>query len=218
MIRFLFIVVLGAALAGCVTAAPPGLSAEEIDSLKVVAVEGALAPTARSGWMSVREDFKKSKGLATIVKESGERGVAPEIIEPVLPIEELRAFTQQEFSKRVQNVFTAPLKAELKGKRPVKVVVRMHDALIFSPGARFAMVLLAGQSGDENRLDASIDVIEIATGKTILSLPRQTVIGRGGGAGFNFSGNGPVIEPDPMVRMLLDLEQRFERWLLRRSV
>lgn len=204
-------------LVGCVTAPPPSLSVDEINSLKVVAVEGAVAPVARSGWMSVTEDFKKSKGLVTVVKESGERDVAPQIIEPVLPVEELRAYVQREFDARVQKVFTPPLKTELKGTRPVKVVVRMHDALILSPGLRFGVMLLAGQSGDENRLDASIDVVDAATGKTLLSLPRQTIVGRGGGAGFNFTGNGPTIEPDPMVRMLVDLEQRFERWLLRRS-
>lgn len=204
-------------LAGCVAASPPSLSADEVGALKVVAVEGALAQAASSGWMSVTEDFKKSKGLVTIVKESGERDVAPQIIEPTLPREEFRAYVQREFNTRVQKVFAAPLQSELRGNRPVKVVVRMHNALILAPNQRFGAVLLAGQSGDENTLVASIDVVEAATGKTILSLPPQTITGRGGGSGFNFSGNGPVIEPDPMVRMLVELQQRFERWLLRRS-
>lgn len=217
LVKRFAVLVCAVLLAGCVTAPPPSLSADEINSLKVVAVEGVLAQTARSGWMSVTEDFKKSKGLVTIVKESGERDVQPEIIEPVLPVEELRAYIQREFNTRVQKVFAPPLQAALKGTRPAKVVVRMHGALILAPGARFGMMLLAGQSGDENTLDASIDVVDAVTGKTLLSLPRQTVIGRGGGAGFNFTGNGPVIEPDPMVRMLVDLQQRFDRWLFRRA-
>ncbi|POR53106.1 hypothetical protein [Bosea psychrotolerans] len=213
--RRLFALALTVALAGCVTSVPP-LSVDEIKTWKVVSVEGIVAPVARSGWMSVAHDFRKLKGLEIIVKPSEERGLPQQIIEPALPLEEYRAYVASQFSQRVKTSFTGPLQGQFHGTRPVRIVVSMHDALILDGNARFGAILLSGQSGDENTLTASIDVIDARTGKTLLTFPQSITRGTGGSLGLALSG-GPIIENDPMVRMLNQLHERFTTWLLKRA-
>ncbi len=213
--RRLFALALTAALAGCVTSAPP-LSVDEIKTWKVVSVEGVVAPVARSGWMSVKHDFMKLKGLEIIVKPSEERGLPQQIIEPTLPLEEYRAYIASQFSQRVKTSFTGPLQGQLHGARPVRIVVSMHHALILHANARFGAILWAGQSGDENTLTTSIEVVDVRTGKTLLTYPQTITRGTGGGPSFALSG-GPIIENDPMIRMLNSLRERFTAWLLKRA-
>ena len=213
--RRLFALALTAALAGCVTSAPP-LSVDEIKTWKVVSVEGIVAPVASSGWMSVAHDFRKLKGLEIIVKPSEERGLPQQIIEPALPLEEYRAYIASQFSQRVKSSFTGPLQGGLHGTRPVRIVVSMHDALILDGNARFGATLLSGQSGDENTLTASIDVVDARTGKTLLTFPQSVTKGTGGALGLALGG-GPIIESDPMIRMLNSLRERFTAWLLKRA-
>lgn len=202
-----------ALIAGCVTTPPP-VSVDEARTWKVVSVEGALAQVASSSWMSVKEDFMKANGLEVKVIESGDRDTPPRIVEPELPREKFRAFVAAQFSNRVKQSFSAKMQSEFTGTRPVKIVVTMHDALILDPGRRFTAMLFAGQSGNENTLTAHIDVIDARSGHILVSYPRTVVTGMGGGPSFDFSG-GPIIENDPMLRMVNLLRERFLRWILR---
>lgn len=200
-------------MAGCVTSPPP-ISVDEARTWKVVSVEGALAQVASSSWMSVRHEFMKANGLEVKVIESGERDTPPRIVEPELPREQYRAFVAAQFSKRVKASFAAKMQGAFTGTRPVKIVVTMHNAEILDPGRRFVAVLFAGQSGNQNTLLAHIDVIDAASGKTLVTYPRTLVTGVGGGASFDFSG-GPMIENDPMLRMVNQLREQFLQWILR---
>ena len=156
----------------------------------------------------------KANGLEIKVIESGDRDVPPRVIEPDLPLEKFRAFVATQFSSRVKQSFLAKMQSEFTGTRPVKIVVTMHDALILDPGRRFMATLFSGQSGDQNTLTAHIDVIDARSGQVLVTYPRTVVTGRGGGPGLDFSG-GPVIENDPMLRMVNEFRERFLRWILR---
>lgn len=199
-------------LAGCVTSPPP-VALDEARNWKVVSVEGALAPVASSAWMSVRDEFMKANGLEVKV-EHGDRDTPTRVIEPELPREQYRAFIAAQFSNRVKASFSGKMQSEFAGTRPVKIVVTMHSAEILDPGRRFVKVLFAGQSGDRNTLLAHIDVLDARSGNVLVTYPRTLVTGVGGGAGFDFSG-GPVIENDPMLRMVNQLREQFLRWILR---
>jgi hypothetical protein len=205
--------VFAATLAGCVTIPPP-ISVDEARTWKVVSVEGALAQVASSAWMSVKHDFMQANGLEDKVIQSGDRDTPPRIVEAELPREQFRAYVAARFSDRVKQSFTAKMQREFTGNRPVKIVVTMHHAMILDAGRRFLAMLLAGQSGDQNTLTAHIDVIDARSGQILVSYPRTVVTGMGGGAGLDFSG-GPVVENDPMLRMVNQLRERFLRWILR---
>lgn len=201
-----------ALVAGCVTSPPP-VSVDEARSWKVISVEGALAQVASSSWMSVKNEFMKANGLEVKV-EHGDRDTPTRVIEPELPREQYRAFIATQFSNRVKASFSAKMQSVFSGTRPVKIVVTMHNAEILDPGKRFVKVLFAGQSGDQNTLLVHIDVIDARSGKILVTYPRTLVTGVGGGPGFDFSG-GPVIENDPMLRMVNQLREQFLRWILR---
>ena len=205
--------VLAVSMAGCVTTPPP-VSVDEARTWKVVSVEGALAQVASSAWMSVKYDFMKANALEDKVIPSGDRETPPRIIEAELPREQYRAYIAAQFSDRVKQSFTAKLQREFSGNRPVKIVVTMHHAMILDPGRRFLAMLVAGQSGNQNTLNAHIDVIDTRSGKILVSYPRTLVTGVGGGPSFDFSG-GPIIENDPMLRMVNQLRENFLQWILR---
>lgn len=200
-------------MAGCVTT-PPSISADEARTWKVVSVEGALAPVASSAWMSVKYDFMKANGLEDKVIYGDDRDTPTRIIQAELPREQFRAYVSAQFSNRVKQSFTAKMQQEFTGKRPVKIVVTMHHAQVLDPGRRFLAMLVAGQSGDQNTLTAHIDVIDARSGQILVSYPRTLVTGVGGGPSFDFSG-GPIIENDPMLRMVNQLREQFLRWILR---
>lgn len=202
---------LAAMTAGCVTTPPP-ISIDEARTWKVVSVEGALAPVASSAWMSVKHDFMQANGLEDKVI-GGDRDTPPRVIEAELPREQFRTYVAARFSDRVRQSFTTKMQREFNGNRPVKIVVTMHHAMILDPGRRFLAMLVAGQSGDQNTLTAHIDVIDARSGQVLVSYPRTLVTGVGGGASFDFSG-GPIIEEDPMLRMVNQLRERFLRWVL----
>jgi len=200
-------------MAGCVTTPPP-ISVDEARTWKVVSVEGALAQVASSAWMSVKYDFMQANGLEDKVIQSGDRDTPPRVVEAELPREQYRAYVAAQFSARVKQSFTAKMQHEFTGRRPVKIVVTMHQATILDPGRRFLAMLVAGRSGDENTLTAHIDVIDARSGQVLVSYPRTVVTGVGGGPSFDFSG-GPIIENDPMLRMVNRLREQFLRWILR---
>ncbi|MGO4741053.1 hypothetical protein AB4099_31315 [Bosea sp. 2KB_26] len=205
--------VFAATMAGCVTTPPP-ISVDEARTWKVVSVEGALAQVASSAWISVKHDFMKANGLEDKIIESGDRDTPRRVIEAELPREQFRTYIAAQFSDRVKQSFTAKMQREFTGNRPVKIVVTMHHAVILDPGRRFLAMLVAGQSGDQNTLTAHIDVIDARSGQILVSYPRTVVTGVGGGASFDFSG-GPIIENDPMLRMVNQLREQFLRWILR---
>ena len=207
-LSFVFTVV----LAGCVTTPPP-ISADEARTWKVISVEGALALVASSAWMSVKYDFMKANGLEDKVTY-GDRDTPTRVIEAELPREQFRAYIAAQFSERVKQSFTSKMQREFAGNRPVKIVVTMHQAQILDPGRRFLAMLVAGQSGNQNTLLAHIDVIDARSGQVLVSYPRTLVTGVGGGPSFDFSG-GPIIEDDPMLRMVNQLREQFLRWILR---
>jgi hypothetical protein len=201
------------AMAGCVTTPPP-ISVDEARTWKVVSVEGALALVASSAWMSVKYDFMKANGLEDKVIQGADRDTPTRVIEAELPREQYRAYVAAQFSERVKQSFTTKLQHEFAGKRPVKIVVTIHQAQILDPGRRFLAMLVAGQSGNQNTLLAHIDVLDARSGQVLVSYPRTLVTGVGGGPSFEFSG-GPIIENDPMLRMVNQLREQFLRWILR---
>jgi hypothetical protein len=201
-------------VSGCVSGPPHGLTQDQVRSLKIIAVEGVVAPVARANWAVVTDEFRNAKGLNVFVKPSQERDEPQQIVEPPLPLAEFRAFVETRFAMRVQKAFGGPLKAAFAGTRPVKVIVTLHYASIPSGGQRAVSMMLSGQSGDENKLLASVELVDANSKKTIASMPQQLITGMGGGPGLDYSEGVLAIEADPMIRMLNRLRSAFSTWLL----
>lgn len=219
--RFLL---LGASLllSGCVSIPPHALTVQDVRSLRVVSVEGVVAPDAKVIWPAVLQPLVEARmgpehkpKLDTIPSAAGDAGPLPPPPAPlpVVPTAEKVAAVERELTAKLRQEVEPLLRQELAGTRPVRAVFRLHDLKIHSGVGRVLMVVLAGQSGDENTLVLSAQFIDAKTGAVVLELPRQGISGRGGYGVVNL-GEG-VLSSDPLVRMLTEFKTRLYNWLLK---
>jgi len=215
--RALFILAGAPLLVGCVSTQPQhALSLELVQSFKFAGIEGRIDPAISGTWLSMKEDFLKSKGIAIPQPDYENPGGQPKV--PEFSHDELRAFLGRQFSERLSKAFAGPMAQELKGTRPVRIVATLHFVDIPTPGARVMRTLLNGQSGNENTIIVSFDIVDARSGQSLLRLPNIREMGFGGVPVVEL---GPltvkVTDPDPMVRMLISLQPKFSAWLFKRA-
>lgn len=215
--RFFPVIVLVTVLTGCLSANKHELSIEDVQSFKFVSVECEAAPTLSGEWLNMRNDFLKSKGL---LPPEGNEPIPPEQAQPRAepsPVE-LRAFLSAQFSPRVKRVFAEPLAEELRGHRPVRVVVSLLQVQIAPAVSRFFRTLAAGQAGNSNSITVTFTIVDAKSGKVLLTSPPIHHSGTGGEFIVDFGGGKPgAFDPDPMTRMLASLQPQFSSWLFKRD-
>jgi hypothetical protein len=217
--RRVFVILTGAALlAGCVSTHQQqhSLSLDLVQSFKFAGIEGRVDPALRGSWLSMKEDFLKSKGIAIPQPDYANPGGQPK--EPEFSADELRVFLGREFAERLKKAFAGSMAQEMKGTRPVRIVATLHFVDIPPLGARVMRSLLGGQSGNENTIIVSCDIVDAKSGQSLLRSPRIIEKGIGGTPVVDM---GPLTmkltDPDPMVRMLISLQPKFSNWLFKRS-
>lgn len=213
-----FAALTGAALlAGCVSTQPKhDLSIDLVQSFKFAGLEGRIDPAISGTWLSMKEDFLKSKGIAIPQPDYENPGGQPKV--PEFSHDELRAFLARHFNERLSKAFAGPMAQELRGTRPVRIVATLHFVDIPTRGGRVMRTVLSGQSGNDNTIIVSFEIVDARSGQSLLRLPNIHEKGFGGEPVVDL---GPltvkVTDPDPMVRMLISLQPRFSDWLLKRA-
>jgi hypothetical protein len=212
--------------AACVTADPHGFSAQEVQSWKVVSVEGVIPDNVRVLWPKAEEEYLDkalpvaSAKLVTDPNSGHERQIAGE--RPPMTEEVRRgawAHVRSRFSERVRHVMD-PLRGALAGQRPVKLVTTLHGLDVPSRGRQFAeglamrLVLGPGAPMPSSRMAVSTDVVDARTGAVLASYPRRTMTLPGGEALISFNSADPY-GTDAVVAMLRDYETGFATWLLK---
>jgi hypothetical protein len=216
--RRAFAALAGAALlTGCVSTQPKhDLSLDLVQNFKFAGLDGRIDPAISGTWLSMKEDFLKSKGIALPQPDYENPGGQPK--EPQFSHDELRAFLARQFNERLAKAFAGPMAHELKGSRPVRIIATLHFVDIPAPGARVMRTVLGGQSGNDNTIIVSFDIVDAKSGQSLLRLPNIRERGFGGVPVVDL---GPltvkVTDPDPMVRMLISLQSKFSAWLFKRA-
>lgn len=211
-----FVLALALVVSGCLSAHRHALPVEEVESFKLASLEGQVAPNLTGTWLSMRDDFIKSKGGAqtsdATTSDQAQNESASQFSQT-----EFRAFLSGQFSERFRKAFSAPLTDELKGTRPVRVVATLRTVEILPAVARIFMTLAAGQAGNSNAIVVSFEIIDAKSGKVLLTSPPIRHTGVGGQSLIDLGGSGPLFDPDPMTRMLFSLQPQFSEWLFKRG-
>jgi len=216
--RRAFVTLAGAGLlAGCVATQPQHhLSLDLVQSFKFAGIEGRVDPEVRGVWLSMKDDFLKSKGIV-IPQPDNENPGGPlkEVAMP--PDAEFKAFLSREFNERARKVFAEPLAQELKGTRPVKVITTLHAVNIPPYWARLFKQLAVGRQGDQNSIGVGFEVVDAKSGQSLVRSAPIGQLGVGGEYWIDMGGPRGMFNQDPMVRMLSLLQPQFSDWLLKRA-
>jgi len=204
-------------LAGCTpTQQQHGLSLELVQGFKFAGIEGRVDPEVKGVWLSMKDDFLKSKGVV-IPQPDNENPGGPLKDVAMPPDAEFKAFLSREFDQRVRHVFAEPLTQELKGTRPVKVIATLVAVNIPPYWARLFKQLAAGAHGDRNSIGVSFEIVDAKSGQSLLRSAPIGQLGVGGEYWVDLGGPRGMFHQDPMVRMLTLLQPRFSDWLLKRT-
>ncbi|MDF3064012.1 MAG: hypothetical protein K0S06_4121 [Microvirga sp.] len=213
-------------VAGCVSVAPHALSAQDIQSWKVVAVEGIVPDTTFLAWPKIENQYLERAlpvAPAKLVvdpnsgREQLESGERPPITEEVR--RGARGFAKTQFEERLHHAMS-PVRAMLNGQRPVKLVTTLSRLDVPSAARQViqgaAMAVLFGPTGalPNTTLTVSTDVVDAKTGAVLASYPQRTLVRPGGEALISFDSSDPY-STDVVVGLLRGYQRDFASWLLK---
>jgi hypothetical protein len=191
--RVLRLIVAALSLAACASGYGERLDSGLVQSMKLERIDVSVAPDATFTWAD------------------GERAYARSIGKPEQEAEALattadgRAFMQSLASQRIRAAFERELGGRLSGKRPVRLVVIMHDVNVASAIQRIVI-------GGHYRMKATANLVDARSGEIIAGNPNVSVTALAGqGIG------GALMDPafgEPIDRLASSLAGSYRNWLL----
>jgi hypothetical protein len=205
-----------------------------VRALKLVSVDVELDPDRDRSlvWSGLLDEFRKTRDQPAASRPEAAGGTPPAPaqgtrqtpgISPAPqaeggrfdpPWDQLQAFAHDHIARRARLTMEGPLRRELTGSRPVRVVLKVHGVVIPSFGAMLVRSLFVRYSGGEDQLRVTTDIVDAKTGAVILTFPRRTEIGQGGYGLVDWGGEDRS-SSDPLVRLLAEHREALLSWLLR---
>lgn len=196
--RHVLLAMAGLALTGCQTVPPPSLSVEQSGRFRITEVKVTGIENIRS-WPAAAKAYAAQAGL------TGEAALWAER-EPGKRPKEVDAFFSARLTQLVEARARTDLAGIFKGAEPARLVFRVNALIVPSMAER----VLVDNTAD---LNATIEVVEVATGKVVLSLAdRPTFEMMLGGVA------APVVDTvagggDPVPAMVGYLMTSFAAWV-----
>jgi hypothetical protein len=147
---------------------------------------------------------------ATFYWGDGERAYARSIGQPDFDAERLgatpegRAYMRTLAAQRIKTAFDKQFAGKLKGTRPVRIDIVMHDINIASPIQRILV-------GGDYRMKASANLVDAKTGQVIAANPNLSIRAAAGGGVL-----GTALDPafgEPIDRVANNLAESYGGWL-----
>jgi hypothetical protein len=202
-------------ISGCVSTAPRGLSLQEIQSLRLESVEGAVANDAAIEWPALEDEYLEPRIAAAGPQPPGERNreaIARLGLDLNAVASEIRKAAAVRFNTAVRSTMEGQLRTVLAGTRPVRAKVTLHGVSLPSLGQRFMRSLFFGTATDKSMLLASVALIDTRTGATLVNYPATSVSVPGGRSVIDLGGEG-MLSSDPLIRLLTVYRGGFVAWL-----
>jgi hypothetical protein len=194
MVRGIFVALLAAGLAGCVTATNT-LSVEQVQTFRYAGVNVSFAPDANIWWGDGERAYAASKGLPATEADALAKTPAGQ------------AYLRNAVSTRIKAATERHVAAALTGARPVRVEVVVKDFTIASGVQR---VILGGH----HSMLADITVVDAKTGAALLPFPRQQAMALAGQGLVGVLADSALMG-DPTDRVVDNYIEQYAKWLLR---
>jgi hypothetical protein len=198
-VRFLLLAALTVAAAGCVTTNPHNLSVDDVRALRLDRVDLVMDPGATIAWLDMKNEIESRGEAAKSSSRSRDEAQAA------------RDFVAARLRERARATVEPPLKATLAGTKPVTARIVVHGVSV--PSTAEMLVGVLAPTPPASRMSVTVDFLDARTGVVVVSYPR-TVLNTSGGQKLNMGTTG-VFSHDPIERMMADLSNRLNSWLLK---
>jgi len=164
--------------------------------MRLQSVSVAYPPNARIWWGDGERAFASSKGLPVLQAEEAAK------------TEEGQSYLRKTITAKLAQAFTAALRNELQGTRPVRLEINVKDLEIASAAQRILI-------GGHHRLTADVNLVDARTGAVVLAFSEQNAIAHAGqGIGGVLLDN--VFLGEPIDRVIQNYATQYRNWLLRK--
>ena len=185
------VIALCLALMGC-TGYGDKLKPDVVQSLNLQQVNVLVPPEATFYWGDGERAYARSIGQSD--NEAEKLGATPQG----------RAYMRNLAAQRIKTAFDKQLWGKLKGTRPVRVEVVMHDINVSSPLQR---ILIGGNYS----MKATANLVDARTGEVIAANPSLTMNAAAGQGVL-----GAALDPafgEPIDRLATNLAESYRGWL-----
>jgi len=210
-----FVCLTFAALASCVSNAPPSLTAAQVASLRLERVNVTVSPEASITWSGGEMEFAKSKGVVAPVLTAADRdseatspaiGEYQERYSALAKTPEAKSFIRNRAAELVRDGVAQSLAGQFTGQQPMRIEIVLRGVQVQNP-------LLRVLVDNNDVLTADAAVVDGATGRTLASYPGLRVTQQNSG-GFVGALVDSAIRGDSVHGMARLYGQRLRAWLL----
>jgi hypothetical protein len=204
-----------AAVAACVSNAPPSLSAAQVASLRLERVNVTIAPDANINWSGGEMEFAKSRGVVAPVLTAADRdsqATSPAIGEyqerhrALANTPEARSFVRNRAAELVREGVTQSLAGQFTGQQPMRIDIVVRGVQVNNP-------LLRVLVDNNDVLTADATVVDAASGRALASYPGLQVT-RQNSFGLVGAVLDSAVRSDSVHEMARVYGQRLRAWLL----
>lgn len=192
-------------LAGCVTTAAHNVDVEDIKSLRIERVDVVLDPAAHLGWLDAQKEYAESRNA---------QGDSQATKENVLGTSGYRAFILSRIQSRTKVHLEPTLRQVFTGSRPAIARMIVHHVYVPSFLQALGTGLAFGAGQIQSGMSVSIDFVDARTNRVIVAYPKTPLVTSGVGRA-SLPTNSPQFSPDPIDRLLAQLQDQLPQWLLK---
>jgi hypothetical protein len=193
-------------LAGCVTTAAHNVDVDDIKSLRIERVDVVLDPAAHIGWKDAQTDYAEARN---------QQGDSQATADNVGGTPSFRAFVLSRIQSRTKALLEPTLRQTLAGSRPAIARMTVHHVYVpnFLQGLGTGLAFGAGsiQSG----MTVSIEFVDSRTNRVVVAYPKTPLVTSGRGRMHQQLLTSPHFSPDPIDRLVAQLQDQLPQWLLK---
>lgn len=212
-IGFAFVMV--ASLAACATGPKNPMTAQQIKAIDIDVIDVSIFPGTPISWGAGEEAYANSKGCEkpepdTATAGDGYNATAQNKpqncdYEALVNSPEARKFMEARVVSMLTDAFQKQVQPAFQGTAPTKIQVKVVEVRIISGGQSVFV-------GGNHFLRATLDVVDLASGKTIAANPELLAIA-GYGPGGLLSLIIEAASNDPVERLSIGYAEAAKKWI-----
>lgn len=213
-IGFAFVMV--ASLAACASGPKNPMTAQQIRSIDIDAIDVSIVPGTPISWGAGEKAYANSKGCETPESDTATAGDGYNTAaaqnkpqdcdyEALVNSPEARKFMEAQVISMITDAFQKQVQPAFQGTAPTKIEVKVVEVRVIS-GAQSVLV------GGSHILRATLNVVDLASGKTIASNPELFSLAGYGAGGF-LSLIVEAASNDPVERLSVGYAEAAKNWI-----
>ena len=214
--RFGFAFAMVATLAACATGPKNPMTAQQIEAIDIDVVDVTILPGTLISWGAGEDAYAESKGCEKPEPETatsgdpyntaaGENKPQDCDYDALVNSPEARKFMEDRVVAMVTDAFQKQVQPVFQGTAPAKVEVNVIEVRVISGGQSVFV-------GGSHMLRATLNVVDLASGKTIATNPELFSIAGYGPGGF-LSLIVEAASNDPVERLSVGYAEAAKNWI-----